>query len=646
MNTLRSIYPLMIQQYETFIPNIEGMEITQKINSIIQYLNRIGKLNNDVVADWNKVMTWVMGEGLTDAVNTKVDDLIAKGTFDDLLQTMFDDINTANTTFQNTINGQVNTLTSQMAENASYLVDYVNPVKYGAKFNGIDDDAPALTTALQYGNVKIPQGKTVTIKSTVQINKPQRIIDGGECIVNVSDNVIAFQVGTLTMTASLLNIVLKNMFVVMGNSSSFFLSYNSYFIKLDNIRVTGLTGNGYAAKIYNGFNVTFQEFHIGGKASTPAETNISGNTATGIHIYLSTIGVNPAVSGTVNATNILFDSCLIQRVQYGIKYEVVDGTFDSNKITNVGFSNCDYVFYETGGADSRFLNQEISTIRAEYCGTMFTNIGYLTVTNAYGYNTDNLIDNQLSASLISFKGKVFHWNPAKPTGCSVIKTNLGLIDLSGADFVNYTTGTNQKSASGVYGNIIPTKATYKKRANGLTTLTINPLSIDIIDQTTYLNFTNISGYTNGSEFYIMSSNGSTVTLPDGTDFRFIDSASSILRCMVVNNAIVIDGKTSIFSTNTISTNSGITMNNKIDFVTATATVGTFSFNKTGIVILSSATNGVKLGNSNSTIINFADVLPNGATQIDLYNNVCILMPSGRNDGKGYVITMPSVTHSV
>jgi hypothetical protein len=65
MNTLRSIYPLMIQQYETFIPNIEGMDITQKTNSIIQYLNRIGKLNNDVVADWNKVMKWVLDEGLT-----------------------------------------------------------------------------------------------------------------------------------------------------------------------------------------------------------------------------------------------------------------------------------------------------------------------------------------------------------------------------------------------------------------------------------------------------------------------------------------------------------------------------------------------------------------------------------------------------
>jgi hypothetical protein len=84
MNTLRSIYPLMIEKYETFIPNIEGMDIIQKTNSIIQYLNRIGKLNNDVVSDWNKVMVWVMGEGLTDAVNSKVDVLIENGLFDEL----------------------------------------------------------------------------------------------------------------------------------------------------------------------------------------------------------------------------------------------------------------------------------------------------------------------------------------------------------------------------------------------------------------------------------------------------------------------------------------------------------------------------------------------------------------------------------
>jgi hypothetical protein len=130
MNKLSTVFPIMIEKYEQFIPNIEGMGVPDKINAIIQYLNRIGKLSNDVVADWNKVMVWVMDEGLTDNVNAKVDDLVAKGTFDALLNGMMDDLNTANTafqnsinsqetTFQNTINGQVNTLTTQLAEKAS-----------------------------------------------------------------------------------------------------------------------------------------------------------------------------------------------------------------------------------------------------------------------------------------------------------------------------------------------------------------------------------------------------------------------------------------------------------------------------------------------------------------------------------------------
>jgi hypothetical protein len=90
MNKLSTVFPIMIEKYEQFIPNIEGMGVPDKINAIIQYLNRIGKLSNDVVADWNKVMVWVMDEGLSDSVNMKIDDLISKGTFDELLSSSFE----------------------------------------------------------------------------------------------------------------------------------------------------------------------------------------------------------------------------------------------------------------------------------------------------------------------------------------------------------------------------------------------------------------------------------------------------------------------------------------------------------------------------------------------------------------------------
>jgi hypothetical protein len=92
MNKLSTVFPIMIEKYEQFIPNIEGMGVPDKINAIIQYLNRIGKLSNDVVADWNKVMVWVMDEGLTDNVNAKIDDMVSQGTFDVLLNGMMDEI--------------------------------------------------------------------------------------------------------------------------------------------------------------------------------------------------------------------------------------------------------------------------------------------------------------------------------------------------------------------------------------------------------------------------------------------------------------------------------------------------------------------------------------------------------------------------
>jgi hypothetical protein len=91
-----------------------------------------------------------------------VDDLIAKGTFDDLLQAMFDEINTANTNFQNTINGQVNTLTSSLADITSQVEININ--KYPRLANETDD-SPRLNravSALSDGDViKFPKGNYV-----------------------------------------------------------------------------------------------------------------------------------------------------------------------------------------------------------------------------------------------------------------------------------------------------------------------------------------------------------------------------------------------------------------------------------------------------------------------------------------------------
>jgi hypothetical protein len=185
MNKLSTVFPIMIDKYEQFIPNIEGMGVPDKINAIIQYLNRIGKLSNDVVADWNKVMVWVMDEGLTDSVNAKIDDMVSKGTFDTLLNGMFDDINNANTAFQATVN-------SSLATSAKYH----SPYKYTSDYNRINaevDDAGKLQRAI---NDCQNQGMTLIINENLSI--------GSEVVISnqITIDGVSWRTGKITLTSA------------------------------------------------------------------------------------------------------------------------------------------------------------------------------------------------------------------------------------------------------------------------------------------------------------------------------------------------------------------------------------------------------------------------------------------------------------
>jgi hypothetical protein len=165
MSKLSTVFPIMIDKYEQFIPNIEGMGVPDKINAIIQYLNRIGKLSNDVVADWNKVMVWVMDEGLTDNVNSKIDDMVSKGTFDTLLNGMFDDINNANTAFQATVNSSL-AESAKVVEVESYLLQ-VPEIDDTARIQRAINDAIAKNRKLVFGGIKYYISNTLTISASM-----------------------------------------------------------------------------------------------------------------------------------------------------------------------------------------------------------------------------------------------------------------------------------------------------------------------------------------------------------------------------------------------------------------------------------------------------------------------------------------------
>jgi len=84
---------IFVQRYERYLPTAfdESMSLLQKVNKIIHHLHETDQLVNDVVEQWNAVMEWVMGEGLHDVAEEKIEELLESGYFNDLIHQLFGD---------------------------------------------------------------------------------------------------------------------------------------------------------------------------------------------------------------------------------------------------------------------------------------------------------------------------------------------------------------------------------------------------------------------------------------------------------------------------------------------------------------------------------------------------------------------------
>lgn len=79
--------PVYIQQYERYLPTAfdESMTLLEKVNKVIHVLYEIGELSNELVDKWNELSEWILGEGLQDAVNKKIDEMRAQGLLDEII---------------------------------------------------------------------------------------------------------------------------------------------------------------------------------------------------------------------------------------------------------------------------------------------------------------------------------------------------------------------------------------------------------------------------------------------------------------------------------------------------------------------------------------------------------------------------------
>jgi hypothetical protein len=159
LTAFQKIYPLFIEQFETFTPVDDNASITDKMNKVIEHLNSIGKLSTQVVNEWNKVMSWTMNDGIIEATNDKIEQLISTGKFDELLETMFTQINTSVDDFKSDINTQVDDFksdvnqslagfTSDLAEKAKKVWVDITEAPFKAKGDGVADDTTAILNAV------------------------------------------------------------------------------------------------------------------------------------------------------------------------------------------------------------------------------------------------------------------------------------------------------------------------------------------------------------------------------------------------------------------------------------------------------------------------------------------------------------------
>jgi hypothetical protein len=167
ITNFQTLGTLLIQRYERYIPNAfdESMSLVQKVNKVIMYLDQIGELTNDVVDQWNKVVEWLLEDGLTDAVETAFENLANSGEFVELVQDALDKL---------------------VSETSEHLHDIGINIKkppspyVGVKMDGVTDDSNAfqeLVNAFPNRKLIVPNRGTLLIKTPI-VTDQQLILEG------------------------------------------------------------------------------------------------------------------------------------------------------------------------------------------------------------------------------------------------------------------------------------------------------------------------------------------------------------------------------------------------------------------------------------------------------------------------------------
>jgi hypothetical protein len=262
LKSFNPLYPMRIHQYDELF-NDQNQNVMDKINSIIDYLNQVGKLTNDVVKDWNTVYQWVMNDGLTTDVNNKLEDMLAKGELNsiiDFLVSKMGDLTTLTTTDKTTIVNAINSLKSELttaiglkADEADLtaLTTRVTSAETSLTQKAAQTDLTSLTTRVSNNETSLTQKMSQADGNQRGINamfppaplvacKGDGTTDEGSAIQSLLNNYnhIIFPLGTYKVITPV-SITNKSNIVIEGMGAVFTTGVNVNMFTFDTI--TGIT---------------------------------------------------------------------------------------------------------------------------------------------------------------------------------------------------------------------------------------------------------------------------------------------------------------------------------------------------------------------------------------------------------------------